>query len=196
MAGFGMSAGTNIALSLCYRLKRYGFRPSGCVVEACFTDPRPIWPTSTITAGGNWNAELMWRSSVEYLGVNNVPCFDDPEMYPIYATPEDAVGLCPTFLHPDSEEQGASAVRAYCDTLSQAGVYHECHVWGGTAHAILRFSAFAGDAALIRGSDEGVEKNDAADSYAQRFLSIVDGNIRDCWKYDLRRAFTVEKVSE
>lgn len=178
----GPSSGSNLALSLCYRLKRYGYSPRGCVTEASFTDNRPIWPTSTIREGALWSGTLMWRASIEYLGPNNVSCYNDPEMYPMYATPEDAVGLPPTFLHCDSEDQGSSAVRAYCDTLSVAGVYHECHDWGGTIHAVLR-NSYTLNVASGTMSD-----------YARRYMEVFEGNVRDCWKYDLRRQWIREEL--
>lgn len=175
---YGASSGSNLALSLAHRLKRYGHRPRGCVVECAFTDNRPIFKTSTIL--GPWDGRAMWLSSMQYLGLNNVSCFNNPEMFPNYATPEDCVGLCPTFMHPDAEEANSATCRAYQDTLSQAGVYNELHCWGGSAHGVIS------NATLL----------DPDSEYVQRYQSVLDGNIRDCWKYDLRRLWIEEALAD
>ena len=167
---YGASSGSNLILSLTFRLKRYGYSPRGCIADCCFADHRPIYATSTIQSGGNWDGKCQWLSSMEYLGANDIAWADDPEMYPMYATAEDCVGLYPIFMHPDSEEASSGSCRAFIDVLSKAGVYNELHLRGGSCHA-----------AIYTPLDES--------EYAQRFTSIVDGNIKDCMKYDLRRCW-------
>lgn len=176
----GQSSGSNLEISLAFRLKRYGYRPRGCVSICAFTDNRPIYTTSTITSGGNWDADLMFRSSVQYLGVNRINACCTPEMYPNYATPEDCIGLCPIFLHGDAEEANCASTRAFCDVLSKAGVYHELHNWGGSCHS-----------AIMSGPLMGNES-----PYVVHYQAVVDGNFADCMKYDLRRAFVEELLAE
>lgn len=177
---FGTSSGSFLALSLAYRLKRYGFHPRGAVVVCSHVDNRPIYPTSRITNGNDFNANILWRSSIEYLGENRFPGDLDGEAYPIYATAEETVGLCPVFIHTDGEESNEAGIHAYAPILQEAGVFHEVHVWGGSDHAALnQFLA-----------------SDATCPYAERHVSIVYGNIRDCWQYDLRRTWIQELAQE
>ena len=96
-------------------------------------------------------------------------------MYPIYATVEDCIGLCPIFIHTEAEDEGTCAVRAYVDKLIQAGVYHELHIWGGTCHSALGMAGVMGDS-----------------DHARRYLALMDANIVDCMKYDLRRQWIKE----
>lgn len=173
----GLSSGSNLVLSLAHRLKHYGYKPRGCVTVGAFADHRPIFGTSTIT-GGCWDGRCQWLSSVEYLGTDNVSAFNNPEMYPNYAAPEDCIGLCPTFMHTNAEEASCASCEAYATTLSQAGVYNEVHRWGGTCHGCLH------------------NDTDPDTDYGKRFLSIVDGNILDCIKYDLRRQWIADELSK
>lgn len=176
---YGNSSGSHLALSLAHRLKRYGYRPRGCVVINALADHRPIFATSTIM-NEDWDARSQWVSSLQYLGYNNVASFNEPEMYPNYAAPEDCIGLCPTFIHTDAEDAGSGSCKEYTSTLSKAGVYNELHNWGGSCHASVHVGALF---------------NSDAD-YCARWRSIVDGNLRDCWKYDLRRQWILEELGE
>lgn len=173
---YGLSSGSFLALSLAHRLKRYGYRPKGCVVESALVDNRPIYASSSIV-NRNWDGRAQWLSSIEYLGPDNVSSFNTPEMYPNYATEEECIGLCPTFIHTDAEESDASSSRAYMDKLSRAGVYHELHDWGGSMHSGVSYSAVLG----LDGD------------YYRRYRGVIDGNIRDCFKYDLRRQWIVDE---
>lgn len=141
-------------------------------------DNRPIYPTSNITNGNDYNADLLWRSSLEYLGASTFPAKLNGEAYPIYATAGETVGLCPVFIHMDGEESNEAGIHAYAPILQEAGVYHEIHIWGGSDHAALnQFIA-----------------SDASSPYGDRHKSIVYGNIRDCWQYDLRRMWIQDLV--
>lgn len=167
---YGESSGTNLALSLAHRLKRFGFRPRGCVTASTFADNRPMFATSTITSF-NWDARMQWMASQTYLGNKNVFAFNSPEMYPNYATPEDCIGLCPTIMHTDAEEANSASCEEYSFKLSKAGVYHELHLWGGSMHHTVHMTA----------------TSDPESDYGKRYLSVLEGNIHDCMKYDLRR---------
>lgn len=169
----GVSSGSHLILSLAYRLKRYGYSPRGCLANSTLVDNRPIYRSSNIKTG--WDARLQWYSSIQYLGVENVSSENNPEMYPIYVTVEDCIGLCPIFIHTEAEDEGTCAVRAYVDKLIQAGVYHELHIWGGTCHSALGMAGVMGDS-----------------DHARRYLALMDANIVDCMKYDLRRQWIKE----
>lgn len=171
----GGSSGSNLILSLAHRLKRYGYRPRSCVAIASFTDNRPIFRSSSFINNG-WDGRSQWLSSMEYLGRDNVSAFNTPEMYPNYATPEECIGLCPTFIHTDSEDAGVDGCRDYASKLAMAGVYNELHCWGGSSHAELK----------------GAADNDPTSEYGKRYQSVLDGNFLDCIKYDLRRSWIEE----
>lgn len=169
----GQSSGSHLALSLAYRLKRYGITPRGCVTICTLPDNRPTGASKNIYVGGNWAAKNQYLASAQYVGTNKLATIDDPEVYPNYATAEDSVGLCPVFIHADTEISGASACRQFTDTLTEAGVYNELHVWGGSCYSSVD-SVYAG------GDTTG---------YGYRYGVILEGNIADCWKYDLTRSW-------
>lgn len=179
----GASSGSNLSLSLAFRLKRYGYKPRGCVTECGFTDFRPIFSTSSIGQGASWDALTQYYAGYEYLGWKNVTTANDPEMFPNLATAEDCVGLCPIFLHGDAEEPNSASNAAFVDKLTKAGVYNEMHVWGGSNHAAL-FTAVQ-----MAGTDEPT-------GYAARYFEVFKGNIKDCLKYDLRRAWIEDLIKE
>lgn len=176
----GVSSGSHLAISLAFRLKRYGYHPRGCVVESSILDNRAIYSTSTIDTGNGWDAFEQFGASVEYLGLNNITKAHDPEMYPVYATPEQCVGLCPIFIHAEAEDACSGASRAFIDQLSQAGVYHELHVWGGTCHGVLPVR-------LAQNEDT---------PYAKAYGTVVLRNIQDCFDHDLTRSWIVDAVNE
>lgn len=176
----GGSSGSNLAISLAFRLKRYGYSPRGCVTEMSFTDFRPIYATSTIDGGGSWDGKSNFLSGVEYLRTGTIARAEDPEMFPSYATAEDCLGLCPIFMHTDAEEANSGSCRAFMDVLSKAGVYNELHVWGGSCHGSL--------------FNTGMMGGDS--DYARRYAAIVGGNIKDCFLYDLRRTWITEESPE
>lgn len=177
---YGNSSGTNLALSLAHRLKRYGYSPRGCVVVNAFADYRPIFGTSTITSEKIWDGRCQYYAGLQYLGYDNVPTTNTPEMYPNFATAEECIGICPTFMHTDAEEASSDSCKAYASTLSKAGVYNELHNWGGSAHGVAFHTAL----------------EDPDSEYGKRFMGIVDGNIMDCMKYDLRRQWISDFLKE
>lgn len=177
----GASSGSNQAISLAFRLKRYGYKPRGVVTECGFTDFRPIFPTSPILQGGSWNSKLQFLAGLEYIGGNNVAWADDPEMMPNLATVEDCIGLCPVFMHGDAEEANSASNADFMGKLSQAGVYNEFHNWGGCNHSAI-FNT-------VLGSDP-----DELEGYPARYFNVVKGNIQDCFKYDLRRTWIAEEL--
>lgn len=175
----GASSGSNLALSLAHRLKRYGYRPRGCVVTESFADNRPT--SETCNFNGPWSGKAQWMSSLEYLGPNNFALDNTPEMYPNYATAEECVGLCPTFIHCDCEEGNTSGCKDYSTKLTLAGVYNEIHVWGGAVHGVADFSFL---------------NVSPVQPYAQRYWSVFSGNVTDCFKYDLRRSWIQELLED
>ena len=174
---YGVSSGSHLVLSLAYRLKRYGVSLRGCVLNSALVDDRPIFASSGIKT--LWDARLQWLASVQWRGPAAIPGEGGPEVFPNYATVEDCIGLCPVFLHIEAEDANASAVRAFADKLVQAGVYHELHVWGGSCHSAIGFAYAMGDS-----------------DHARRYIAMLDANITDCMKYDLRRSWIPELLGE
>lgn len=172
----GSSSGSHLALSLLFRLKRYGVTPRGCVVYNALPDNNCSGASHDIFTGGNWNARCQFMASIQYVGGNQIGDIKSPEVYPIYATVDDCVGLCPVFVHADAEDSGMSSCKKLTDTLSLAGVYNELHVWGGSSHSVL-------DTVAATGGES---------DYAKRYSVILDGNYKDCWNYDLSRSWIKE----
>ncbi|WP_326731738.1 alpha/beta hydrolase [Streptomyces phaeochromogenes] len=164
----GASGGGLLVLSLAFRLKRFGYRPRGCVANEPITEDRMVYPSQKGLTG-QWDGIHMTRGLKQYLTREdyNSP-FLGPEALVGRATVEDCIGLCPIFIHTSEHEPDRDPTLAFMNTLYRAGVYAEVHQWGGTIHGSL----YVGD---------------ADQPYKQRYESIFQGNIADCLKYDLRR---------
>jgi acetyl esterase/lipase len=176
---FGASTGSHLSASLAFRLKRYGHHPRGCVGALCFLDHRAIYATSHIKSGGSWDATTANRSAMQWLGFKGNFADLGPEFFPAYATAEDCIGLCPMFLHPEAEEANSQSVFKFAESLATAGVYYEIHDWGGACHGVT-FATIS------------QERTD----YERRYFDVLYGNIRDCWKYDLRRLWIEKELAE
>lgn len=175
----GISSGSHLGVSLCFRLKRYDIHPRGCIVEGSFMDNRPIHPSSK-NMSPSWDGRATWYSGIHYLGMTNFPQYETPEMFPNLATPEECVGLAPMFIHADGEEAGVDSCRDFASKLTQAGVFNELHCWGGSCHISVTM----------------LEMMKPESDYGKRYRSVVNGNIRDCFQYDLRRMWINDVINE
>ena len=177
----GNSSGGHLSLALPHRLKKHGITCRGSVVWAPIIDDRPMYYSSKVESvlWGNGSAALSARQYLgDLCGSSHVP----PEAMPGRATPEECVGLSPVFIHAMTEDTGLSAALHYCDTLSHAGVYNECHAWGGTNHLALSMNSLYGDL-----------DNDESD-YTKAFQAVLDHEFEDLFRYDLRRPWVKDMV--
>lgn len=177
---YGASSGSHLAMALCHRLKKYnwyGYQPRGCVVAASITDDRVCYPSNRYMNYA-WNSKDLDASSRMWLGRTDysiVPA----EAFPNHASAEECIGLPPTFIHSEENDASGDASSIYASKLIQAGVYTELHRWGGTNHGILDAMNIVSDS-----------------DYLRRFADILLNNIRDCMKYDLRRQWQKDLLSD
>ena len=163
----GLSAGAYLDLAVAFRLKRYGYKPRGVVsLDPIFDDRTDTLSNKYVS--DNWDSDQMRRMMELYLGKDRE--YDDgkPEALPDHATVEDCKGLCPIVIHTTESDAGRDGTMIFMNKLYAAGVYAEVHQWGGTCHATLYNSS---------------KENEVR----QRYQNIVDGNIQDFLKYDMRR---------
>lgn len=170
----GGSSGGHLVLALCHRLKKYGYRPRGCVAALPIPDDRTIYGTTNLEGEG-WVGSGIRNSSKAWL--NGLEGDDVPaEAFANHATIEDCIGLPPTFIHTMEIDPGTDASMNYMSKLLAAGVFCEMHIWGGSNHVGLPMAG----------------EFDPSNVYGKRYLDIYNSNIRDCIKYDLRREWLDE----
>lgn len=171
----GSSTGGHLSLALCHRLKKYGYKLRGCVVNIPVIDDRLIYGTSKYIGKG-WVGPSMSASSRTWL--NGLSGDDVPaEAFANHASVEECIGLPPTFIHTVEGDPCADPCMNYASKLMEAGVYTELHLWGGSNHAAL--------------STAGVM--DPTNVYGQRYISTFDANMKDVLQYDLTRSFLNEE---
>lgn len=178
----GSSSGGHLALALCHRLKRYdyhGYQPRGCIVEVPIVDERTIYPSSkrVLSFGGR----ELFASSLGWMSVQNANSAEvSPEAFANHATPEECVGLPPTFIHTGESEVSVDADMSYVSKLIQAGVYTDFRIWGGAGHSTLGYAVIPEDRT----------------EYAQLYFDTLNKQIRDCFKYDFRRKWVAAELEE
>jgi len=175
----GSSSGGHLALALCHRLKRYGYQPRGCVAEVPIPDDRTVYPSSKRIQ--DWGGAEVFASSQAWLTYKNAnPATVPPEAFANHATAEDCIGLPPTFIHTTDSEVSVDPDMEYASKLIQAGVYTDIHVWGGGNHN--------GFAIAERMPDKS--------EYVQLYMDEVLRQIKDCFKYDLRRQWIADELNK
>ncbi len=171
----GISSGGHLALSLGFRLKRYGVpSPKGIVAYTPQTDMND--GTATGLYAGAWDSINQHDALAQYLGRNAGNTFIGPEALPNYATVEDCIGFPPTFIHTLELDPDRNFSREFYGKLLEARSYAEFHCWGGVTHTTNIMSG--------------------GTPYCDRVTGIVDGNIEDCFSHDLRRPWVLEEYKE
>lgn len=164
---FGLSTGAQLALSLAFRLKRYGITPRGCVLADPMIEDRGIYESSKIIKDSG-DARLAHTMFMSYVGAENLGSnYVGPEAFPNHATVEECRGLCPIFLNVGESDQDRDPVMEFASKCYAAKVPCSTHVWFGAAHATLW--------------------NSRGTPMSERFFQNLYGDIRDCLAYDLRR---------
>ena len=165
---FGLSTGAHLALSLAFRLKRYGITPRGCVLADPMIDDRGVYESSKIIKDSG-DARLTHTLFWNYVGPENVGCnYIGPEAFPNHTTVEECRGLCPVFINVGESDQERDPVIDFASKCYEAKVPCSTHVWLGAAHATLW--------------------NSRGTPMSERFFEILYGDIHDCLTYDLRRS--------
>ena len=166
-----------MALSTCFRLKRYGYSPRGIVTVSAQTDDREKDCYSTYT--GIWDSTEQHDALMEYMGRNFASNRVGPEAMPNHATIEDCVGFPPSFMHQSEMDPDIFNNIEFYTKLLKAHCFAEYHVYGGAHHNNGVF-------AVVKNCGEPNE-------LSLRVASVFDSNIEDCFKYDLRRPWVVEE---
>ena len=169
---FGESTGAHYALSTCFRLKRYGITPRGCVVNDAMVDDRNFYESSKIIKEP-CDAGRAHMMHVAYVGKENVGSnYLGPEAYANHATVEECKGLCPMFINIGESDQDRDATMAFASKLYAARVPCSLHVWEGASHATLYYARKT--------------------PTSQIFWSTLFNDIRCCMTYDMRRPWAWE----
>lgn len=174
----GGSSGGHLGLSLAFSLKRYGYRPKGVVAVIPQTDERfkdycvYNGASDTVT-----NRNMLFQ----YLGNNYGSGLVGPEALANHASVEDCKGYPPTFIHSAEFDLDCDYNREFYSKVLHARSYAEYHCWGGASHNPNPFGRYMGN---VGGGES---------EYSKRADAIIEGNIEDCFKYDLRRPWLAEE---
>jgi len=169
---FGTSSGAHLGLALTFRLKRYGYRPRGCVASMPITDERMTKACSrTYVSDGEWSGENIRDNAVMWLGKNYGSPFIGPEAYVNHATVDECKGLCPIFINTFDLDPDCQYNLEFVDKLLQAGVYVDYHITSGCSHGMGGLAAV----------DENVGE------YMKRENEEIFNSVHECMAYDLRR---------
>lgn len=133
----GTSSGGHIALCLGFRLKRLGYHLRGIIANHPITDDRQNKMSSKILPSfGEWNGELVKKSSVAYLGAyNSGSAGMGPEAYANYASVQQCIGYPPTFIVTSEFDPDRDYNREFFGKLLEANVYAEYYMRAGGGHA-------------------------------------------------------------
>lgn len=173
----GVSTGGHLALAVAFRLKRYGYSPKGIVAVVPQTDDREAEGHSIYN--GAWDSITQHHALAQWLGPNFGSSRIGPEALANHATIEDCIGYPPTFIHTVELDPDRQFNREFYGKLLEANTYAEYHVWGGAHHAC--------------GIWNGNALGGVINEYSARVKVVIDGNIEDCWNYDLRRDWLREE---
>jgi acetyl esterase/lipase len=164
---FGESTGAHLALALAFRLKRYGFKPRGCVANDPMVDDRNYWESNKLIKDpcDATRAHAMFATYVgwENCGTNLL----GPEAFANHATVEECKYLCPVYLNVGESDQDRDATMEFAGKLYAAKVPCSLHVWQGAAHATLYYARKT--------------------EMAKIFWDNLNHDIKCCMKYDMRR---------
>lgn len=178
---WGSSSGAHLALSLCFRLKRYDWcgapMPRGVIPQEPPMEDFGMSHSNRVSFRSEngvdgWDAECMHKTYKEWLGEHYGDGTLGPEAVPNRATLEDVKGFPPVWFVSEPEfDPGRDGVYRFASLLHQAGIFCDVHVWGGGGHMMT----------VAQESD-----------IAHRMNAVLYGAVRDALKYDMRRAWLNE----
>lgn len=169
----GGSSGGHLALSIPFRLKRYGYSPKGIVAGNPITDDREIYPSSQICCE-TFDGEKLHTAYRMWLGYNFGSGRVGPEALANHATVEDCVGYPPVYIHTTEFDPDRDYNREFIGKVYAAGSFGEYHCWGGTHH---------GNYAAAPELNEIVQ-------------NLREGHIKMLFDQDLRRPWIVDEYKE
>ena len=176
----GSSSGGHLALSLAFRLKRYGYSPRGIVTVSAQTDDIEKEGEGWYT--GIWDSVEQHDALMQYLGRNFNSVRIGPEAMPNHATVEDCIGFPPTFMHQSEMDPDILRNLEFYSKLIRAHCFTELHVYGGAIHNNAVW-------AVVKSCGE---PND----YSQQVADLFNNELEYCYKYDLRRPWVVEEYKK
>lgn len=173
----GNSSGGHLSLSLGFRIKRYGFKPRGIVAVAPQTDCPSAMPGAFGAFYGNGIGDAICQHDflAQYLGRNAGNPMLGPEALPNYATVEDCIGYPPCVIHTSELDSDCNEGRKFYGKLLNSKSFAEFHCWGGLMHGAWIFGGTP---------------------VADRFVSIMDGNVNVFFDHDFRRPWVVDEYRE
>jgi len=171
----GISSGGHLATCIPFRLMRYGFSPRGIVAVSPITDDRSMYDSARLALRGywdDWDGASLRKMAATWMGDNFASPLVGPDAFANHATIEECVGYPPLFIHTGEFEPDRDNNKEFIAKILAAKSFAEYHIWGGGQHAL---TGWADPSPLI-----------------DRITTIIEGNIKDCWKYDLRRPWVYE----
>lgn len=165
----GHSAGGTLATGLPFRLRPYGFSPRGVVSIVGITDDRSMYAGARLT-NLTWDGPGLTAMCQRWLGDAHAAGRVPPEAFANRATVEECVGYPPLFLHAAEFDPDRDNSRDFVGKVAEAGSFTEFHMWGGVGHNL----------------------NSSPAAFCVRLRSLIDENVMDCFRYDLRRPWTEE----
>lgn len=172
----GPSTGAHLALSITFRLKRYGIKPCGVVSLSPICDERGLYPSSR-TWYDCWDGVALQQCYRQYLGNNFANPLVGPEAMPGRATVEECKGFPALFLNTQELDPDRDAAAHLALTMWEAGVFCDFHVWAGINHN-----------GQIVNHDPDVQQPE----FDELFSGLVRKFIADCFKYDMSRDWLYE----
>lgn len=181
----GTSSGAHLALSLGFRLKRFGWHghmPRGIVAVEPQTDDREHGGIADYLYDGSWDAYHQHDDMRQYLGKDFASSRIGPEALANHATIEECIGYPPVFFHVPELDPDRDGSRELFHKMLEAKTFAEYHAWGGTKHNSCNFTG----AFMFRAL--GPENE-----FSKRTNAVVYANMCDCWDYDLSRPWVTEE---
>ena len=174
----GSSSGGHMATALPFRLMKYGYRPKGVVACNPLTDDRAMYAGSCMT-DIRWSGHEHRTVAQEVLGERYCDPLLPPEAFANRAESGDCTGYPPLFIHAGEFDPDRDNCRDFVGKVLAAGTYAEIHLWAGVAYDI----------------SDGLDYM-YANPFKKRIQSIIEGNVLDCFNYDLRRLWIKELIDK
>lgn len=176
----GCSSGAHLALSLAFRLKRYGHSPRGIVTVSAQVDDRELDGEGWYT--GIYDTIDEHDTLMQYLGRNFNSVLVGPEAMPNHATVEDCIGYPPVFMHQSELDPDILRNLEFYGKLVKARSFAELHLYGGSIH---NNSVWA-----------GIKATGELNAYSRQVADLYYNEIEYCYKFDLRRPWVVDEYKE
>lgn len=178
---YGASSGGHLALSLAFRLKRYGVpAPRGLVTYVPQVDDRESDSVADRVYTGLWDSVDHHNALLQYAGPANFGTSRlGPEYIANHATIEDCIGYPPTTIITVEFDPDRANCEAFYHKLAEAKTYCNFYAFAGAHHVSDQ----------LIGTNLPGEPNE----YGKVIKVVLDKAINDCFDYDLSRPWVTEK---